>query len=61
MKGKIVGGTTIKGVRPEGCIYEQCLDILLNWGIYEVGTGIDWICKVSLDIQRQVKSVDWRR
>jgi len=60
MRGKIVGGTTIKGVRPEGCIYEQCSDILPNWGIYESRYGYR-ICEVSLDIQRQVKSVDWRR
>jgi hypothetical protein len=31
MKGKIVGGIIVKRVRLWGSIYEQCLDILLNW------------------------------
>ena len=31
MKRKIVEGITVKTVRPEGSIYEQCSDILLNW------------------------------
>ena len=31
MKREIVEGITVKRVRPEGCIYEQCSDILLNW------------------------------
>lgn len=31
MKRKIVEGITVKRVRPEGCIYEQCSDMLLNW------------------------------
>jgi hypothetical protein len=30
-KGKIVEGTATKTVRPEGDIYEQYSDILLNW------------------------------
>ena len=32
MEGKNVEGTIIKRVRPVGCIYEQCSDILPNWG-----------------------------
>jgi hypothetical protein len=31
MKRKIVEGITVKRVRPEGGIYEQCSDMLLNW------------------------------
>jgi hypothetical protein len=31
MKRKVVEGITVKRVRPERCIYEQCSDILLNW------------------------------
>ena len=48
MKRKIVEGITVKTVRPEGSIYEQCSDILLNWRDIRSKFGYNTLGAISL-------------
>jgi len=44
---KNVEGITVKTVRPEGGIYEQCSDILLNWRDIRSKFGYKTLCEIA--------------
>jgi len=41
-------GITVKTVRPEGGIYEQCSDILLNWRDIRSKFGYKTLAEIGL-------------
>lgn len=44
---KNVEGITVKTLRPEGGIYEQCSDILLNWRDIRIKFGYKMLCDIA--------------